>query len=406
MAEILNIPQSAFNSINKIEGNLSTAKSKIADIRNNVKVVSPGSEISIKLKELEIKKITIEPLNYQKQLFSLDLKVASKIITQGEYDVLKGDLSKSLSDNIASIDDEIAKLQHEIDLNKTEKEKLKQEKSKRKKSYDSVNLIRVKKTVLAEKDRLKNSIKTLGPQAIVIVLSYLVNAQTTRLTKEVTNLELLVDKTNAVIDNIKTQQDVANARILRNRALILLTNCENKLRRIKKIVDVVAKVLQVMNIVILALQAIATLAPIPAVRAIASAAVSKFLPIVSGLATIVASVSRILESLLARILDARARLKNIDDILNNKIESNTFDNTKITNNYGKLGLIIGADYLGFKFVIKEESNTTVKGIKRRYAVAVNKDGNEVVKSQASFTLDPDVLIEELKLIIDQRNLQA
>ena len=117
-------------------------------------------------------------------------------------------------------------------------------------------------------------------------------------------------------------------------------------------------------------------------------------------------VSWILESLLARILDARARLKNIDDILNNKIESNTFDNTKITNNYGKLGLIIGADYLGFKFVIKEESNTTVKGIKRRYAVAVNKDGNEVVKSQASFTLDPDVLIEELKLIIDQRNLQA
>ena len=48
----------------------------------------------------------------------------------------------------------------------------------------------------------------------------------------------------------------------------------------------------------------------------------------------------------------------------------------------------------------------VKGNKRRYAVAVDRDGVEVIKSDFSFTLDPNDLIEQLKLVIDQRNLQG
>jgi hypothetical protein len=66
------------------------------------------------------------------------------------------------------------------------------------------------------------------------------------------------------------------------------------------------------------------------------------------------------------------------------------------------------DYKGFRFYIKEENDSkfNVKGNKRRYAVALNKDGNEVLQSSSSFTLDPDVLVEELKLIIDQKGLVA
>jgi DNA polymerase III sliding clamp (beta) subunit (PCNA family) len=69
-------------------------------------------------------------------------------------------------------------------------------------------------------------------------------------------------------------------------------------------------------------------------------------------------------------------------------------------------------YKEFKFKIKEEQTLgaqqaqVVKGNKRRYAVAVNRDGTEVLKSDFSFTLDPNDLIEQLKLVIDQRNLQG
>ena len=61
-----------------------------------------------------------------------------------------------------------------------------------------------------------------------------------------------------------------------------------------------------------------------------------------------------------------------------------------------------------KFKIKTEENKTfeVKGNKRRYAVAIDRDGVEVLKSELSFTLDPNDLIDQLKLVIDQRNLQG
>jgi hypothetical protein len=66
-------------------------------------------------------------------------------------------------------------------------------------------------------------------------------------------------------------------------------------------------------------------------------------------------------------------------------------------------------YKGFKFQIKEEQDPrfTVRGtIKRRYAVAINRQGVEVLKSEYSFTLDPNDLIDQLKLVIDKQKLQG
>lgn len=66
-------------------------------------------------------------------------------------------------------------------------------------------------------------------------------------------------------------------------------------------------------------------------------------------------------------------------------------------------------YKGFKFQIKEEQDPrfTVRGtIKRRYAVAINRLGVEVLKSEYSFTLDPNDLVDQLKLIIDKQKLQG
>ena len=66
-------------------------------------------------------------------------------------------------------------------------------------------------------------------------------------------------------------------------------------------------------------------------------------------------------------------------------------------------------YKGFKFQIKEEQDPrfTVRGtIKRRYAVAINRQGVEVLKSEYSFTLDPNDLVDQLKLVIDKQKLQG
>ena len=66
------------------------------------------------------------------------------------------------------------------------------------------------------------------------------------------------------------------------------------------------------------------------------------------------------------------------------------------------------EYKGFKFAIKEENDPkfVVRGNKRHYAVAINKLGVEILKSASSFTLDPQQLVEQLKIIIDQQDLQG
>ena len=78
-----------------------------------------------------------------------------------------------------------------------------------------------------------------------------------------------------------------------------------------------------------------------------------------------------------------------------------------TSNEG-LGPVEGVVYNGFTFSIVEEDDPkfVVAGNKRRYAVALDRSGFVVLQSTPSFTLDPNVLIEELKLEIDKRNLEA
>jgi hypothetical protein len=85
----------------------------------------------------------------------------------------------------------------------------------------------------------------------------------------------------------------------------------------------------------------------------------------------------------------------------------------LQNQSSKINSTTFTEYKGFRFAIKEEETLgaqqaiVVRGnIKRRYAVAINKDGIEVLKSELSFTLDPTDLVEQLKIIIDQQNLQA
>jgi hypothetical protein len=75
---------------------------------------------------------------------------------------------------------------------------------------------------------------------------------------------------------------------------------------------------------------------------------------------------------------------------------------------GGLGPVLGVEYNGFTFSILEENDPrfVVAGNKRRYAVALDRSGFIALQSEPSFTLDPEVLIDELKLEIDKRRLEA
>jgi hypothetical protein len=105
--------------------------------------------------------------------------------------------------------------------------------------------------------------------------------------------------------------------------------------------------------------------------------------------------------------DLKAQLLNINGQLDTAATSGSSD---LLLNTGEGGITLGTfpeTYKKFKFAIEEENNPkfVVRGYKRHYAVAIDTNNVKVLKSESSFTLDPNDLIEQLKLVIDQQNLQ-
>jgi hypothetical protein len=119
------------------------------------------------------------------------------------------------------------------------------------------------------------------------------------------------------------------------------------------------------------------------------------------------------------------RLRNSTTLLNLLAKQNpgvsttslqdTLDNSSLSTLNGLVNKVLPinnnsiiGNYKGFTFVLKKEDDPkfVVKGNKRHYAVAVNTKGLEQLKSDYSFTLDPQQLISQLKLQIDNQNLQG
>jgi hypothetical protein len=95
--------------------------------------------------------------------------------------------------------------------------------------------------------------------------------------------------------------------------------------------------------------------------------------------------------IIIKLCDPNANLVNVDDSLTSVTKQLNADNNDST-------------YKGFTFEIEEVpfSNNLV----RKRALGLNKSGIKLIETQLSFTLDNQVLIEELKLIIDKGNLKA
>ena len=67
--------------------------------------------------------------------------------------------------------------------------------------------------------------------------------------------------------------------------------------------------------------------------------------------------------------------------------------------------VLDLAYKGFTFEIIEDDNLNLS-IPRRYAVAKNPQGIILLKTDPSFTNDPNILVEELKFLIDSNGLIA
>jgi hypothetical protein len=385
---------------------ISAALGKVQQLKDQIQEIvilkiKIWSDHGTEMKRLEIllqeKQITQEQYNIavrkEDEAYQSKLKDLEALDTK-----LKEDLAKILADPLAK-----------IKLFKNQR-KLRRQKRKNRNRAERAKARRdlVKKVI-------KNAAKTLAP----ILALQLANKFASVLSQRA-QLEKLVDQVNAYIEQANTPETIAIATNLRNNAVTLINNSINKLTRLQQIINQIQTYIAIFTAIVAVLSAIPIPTAIPPGIGVPVSLITRIVKSLNKAALLIVSISvvaviavSILENEIAKLNDLIERLKQVNSLLDEQASTNL--NEQQLADLSNAFLPTGGDfdlYKGFKFAVKEEQTLgvqqaiVVKGNKRRYAVAVDRDGVEVLKSDFSFTLDPNDLVDQLKLIIDQRNLQG
>ena len=269
--------------------------------------------------------------------------------------------------------------------------------------------VKIKLNKAKIKKALKQIIKSQGPTAILLVFGFILSNQVNKLSQTVSKLNELVDKTNNIIRNATTKADLEKAKIARDAALVSLKSAEDQVNRFNRTIQSISTTLTILSLTISVLTAIPyTPYQISPIGIKTTRTIAKYAPILISLNILLQIALGTLSRFKATIQYERSRLLPVDDPNITPQEARDLLETSGAGLDGGLGPVLGVEYNGFTFSILEEDDPRfiVAGNKRRYAVALDRSGFIALQSEPSFTLDPEVLIDELKLEIDKRRLEA
>lgn len=325
---------------------------------------------------------------------------AAVIIENANYAEAKKKIQEQKDKNKKAIDDFINDPFKKIkDKRKEIKNKIKKRKAKTKEGYK-------KSKKALSKTILKNAKKTLVP-----ILSLLLTNKIAEVIAQNEVIGKLVDDTNAIILEANESGDQAkldNAKLVRDNAVRVIQSNENKIIQINNDIQKISTYITIFSTIVSIISAIPIPTSVPPGIGIPTSLIIKFVKILEKANKIILALSALLPALSVSIEkainileDYKIQLLNINGQLDSSVNSNLLSNP---DQFGTTGEI----YKGFKLAVKEENDPKheVRGFKRHYATATDKQNVEILKSEYSFTLDPNDLITQLKLIIDERNLQA
>jgi hypothetical protein len=420
-----------------LASNVAAGKGKLESIKNNLDAskiadmaIEKGKQMTSGpvqqvLNDIEAAKKKYDDLkaNTYDKFNDLDKRIVNKSITREEADRIKGivqgnfeEEEKDLKEFIDKKTEQYTKLVENTKESIRNKLKAADEKVKGflKKSHKRAK----RKNGKILKDLLKGALKAAKKNPVPAIMAALtITCQLVSVRNK--KIEELVDSVNNVIDNIQSKEDVKKATLLRNNAIRIIRENEAKINSIKGTLERIALILSILDIILFLADVLLPI-PVPSPAPdVVTPSKEKFrkkyelaVEIITSLIAAIAIIGSLLDRIIEELEDQKERLKEIDAFFDEPSNLAAFDRTDLdkalaaispSGNFGDLG----TGYKGFRFALKEENDSkfTVAGNKRRYAVALNRDGNEVLQSSRSFTLDPDILIEELKLIIDQQNLK-
>ena len=291
-----------------------------------------------------------------------------------------------------------------------------QEKAEAKKALSKLKVKNANRKIKINKAKLKAGLKKIikaaGPIAIVFVLGRVLNTYVTRLANTVSQLTVLVDKTNETIQAATTKADIQKAKVSRDAALATLSAAEAQVNGFRNTIGTMSRIINTITLLISIAAALPyTPYQISPLGIRTTRILEKFNPVLLSLSILLQVSLATLDVFLTNIAYERSRLLPLNNVLEQAdaqdLTPEEVRDLLLVSTSG-LGPVEGVVYNGFTFSIIEENDPdfVVAGNKRRYAVALDRSGFVVLQSTPSFTLDPNVLIEELKLEINKQNLEA
>jgi len=295
------------------------------------------------------------------------------------------------------------------------------EKKDKQRIKDKIKVAKDTKKIKLNKAKIKKAllqiIKSSGPAAITLVFGRILSNQVNKLAQTISKLNELVDKTNEIITNATTKADIEKARVARDAALVSLRSAEDQVNNFNRTLRSISTTLTILTLTVSVLSAIPYVPyQISPIGIKTTRTIAKYAPIIISLNILLQIAIGTLNRLKSTIQYERSRLlplnKVLDDAAANDLTPQEVRDLLDASGTGLdgsgLGPVLGVEYNGFTFSILEENDPrfVVAGNKRRYAVALDRSGFIALQSEPSFTLDPEVLIEELRLEIDKRRLEA
>ena len=269
----------------------------------------------------------------------------------------------------------------------------------------------------AEKTSNKDKANRPKPTEIIGFICSFANVIISNIAIGNKKIEALVDDTITIIESATTKQDIEKAKLFRNNALMVISANKKRLTTVQQVIDVLNLLAPLITPIVIFFKTNPIPSAVPPGVGVPLGTIAtiddktrKLQNIIDSSLSIVSVLSSVVSKLIDDLDYQESRLNQVGNILEQNLDNLSISdlNDLLLSSSQGLGYLSGYDYKGFRFFIKEENNPNfvVKGNKRRYATAVNKDGNDVLQSSSSFTLEPDVLVEELKLQIDQKGLVA
>jgi len=397
---------------------IGSAKSQLkGKISSSVKqtILSRADELKKQSEDLIKKRVNIEK-EYGEKLDKLQKDFNEGYITEEEKNQKYQQFQTQKEEELKLLNEEIQKTQNEIlssskDILKNIKEKNKKFSNSVKSSIKKSQKDQKRADIARNTKVLKNTAKDKIAPVIISLLTNLV----IKVVKKNSDLQELVNKTNEIIDAADTPEKINQARILRNNALKIINDQENKIKQIRNIIQTIQKIITILSIVVNVILLILKLGsplPIPLpVKIKLQPILQKILKILSELSIGLAIAISVLNDIITYLEDLKSQLHDLGELINAKLADPTIDTEQFLQNIQNNNQINldNISYKGFKFAIREESGPNaivVRGYKRKYAVAIDTNNVEVLKSDLSFTQDPQDLIDTLKIIIDRENLIA